>query len=171
MPSLGCSTLSSAHRFVGRPPFGVENRRPVAVGRAAPGGSLNLSHTSIFRRGVPATASATPDAILDVRPTRLPRWEGIRCGLALIGRPAWRRSGEVSRLAYASRSELHTRSELRLSRISTVGDKNPTFFPSKKLIAIPAAVANESIVLASCAEAAWGVGYRMLRQEKSREGG
>jgi hypothetical protein len=79
----GHSAVSSVRRFAGQP--------PVPVGCAAPEGSLNLSRTSTFALRVPAAAAAMLRVIRDERPIPLQRWEGIRCGLAMMARPAWRR--------------------------------------------------------------------------------
>jgi hypothetical protein len=91
-PSPGYSAVSSARRFAAQSQFRAENLQP--VGCAAAVGSLNLSEPTSFALMSRQPAAATSRGILDAHPTQLQRWEGIRYGLGLIVRPAWRRSGE-----------------------------------------------------------------------------
>jgi hypothetical protein len=87
--------IGPAFRQVDRPPRPsprrAENLQQGPVGRSASSGSLNLSQTSTSSPDVPAAAAAMWRVIRDAHPTQLQRWEGIRYGLALIARPAWRR--------------------------------------------------------------------------------
>ena len=69
----------------------AENLQQGPPGRSACAGSLNLSQTSTSPPHVPAAAAAMWRVIRDAHSTQLQRWEGMRYGLALIARPAWRR--------------------------------------------------------------------------------
>jgi hypothetical protein len=84
-----------AFRQVDRPPRPspprAENLQLGPLGRSACAGSLNLSQTSTSPPHVPAAAAAMWRVIRDAHSTQRQRWEGIRYGLALTARPAWRR--------------------------------------------------------------------------------
>src|SRR5258708_39274724 len=89
------SLIGPAFRQVDRPPRPspprAENLQQGPLGRSACAGSLNLSQTSTSPPHVPAAAAAMWRVMRDAHSTQRQRWEGIRYGLALTARPAWRR--------------------------------------------------------------------------------